>query len=381
MFSNIFFIISVVFIAGLLIIRFVDFLKDLSLEKGKNKKSRKSFILLFFTIIVLLTTSYLLIKREFSFPSNTANPKIPYYKNPEFWNDYNNFRDKNLTKFYDPHFFIINVFFGNWEKIEEVAFEIKEVPNGFEIMSKTDWLTYNNDSIMTIRTNNSNSEDTYRYYFNADNKLAKIESRNSTHNYNYNPEGRFMEYTVFSNRTLVEKHTVTLNQGHDFTISKFDSSGILFEEEIREHDLRGFLKKVSLREKVSTQSPFSFVSEKEIDFDKTAIKNFHFQNDKQEVNIKYLKGNKEEKLIYEKGFNQLILQPNWAIGEGSEFIESKYKYDKNDNWIIYINYVNNIAYYLILRKFTYKDGTVTGGIDPDNPQMRDSIKELLYKKE
>ncbi|MCO6490866.1 MAG: hypothetical protein J5I98_20780 [Phaeodactylibacter sp.] len=359
-------------ILALLTFSFLGFFKNFIPQKIKEKKVSKILVISLMVLIPLMSIVYFFFSTASTFtlvPKNFG-AKTPYYKNPDYWNDYENYRNEQVTKIYNPHYWRLAIY-GQWEKIEEVGFNVKEIPAGFEITDKYLTSNFYNDSILTIEIKLSKETQNYKYHFNGEQKLRKIDGPDSkTYTYGYGSEGKFSEYSIFNKDGLYQRHTLTPLEGSNYKIAVFDSKGNLIEEEYREHNVFGFpinstVKK--LYEETYYEYPGKLKRTKWV-FKETEKFNFDHRGSEVIIHNKLLESGRERKMMIGKGYQRLLVQPNWQLGEDAKVKKWKLHFDPEDeydNWTVKVYYENNRAQKIDLRQITYKDGTVVGSINPE----------------
>ncbi|PHN04381.1 hypothetical protein [Flavilitoribacter nigricans] len=360
-------------ILSIFIANFWELFKNLlTVRNGSRSTKIIRTVLIIAAIAALVVIGYFTFfsSHSFSIPSINSQASQAYYNNPDYWHDYIHYRNDQFTKIYNPYYWRVAIY-GKWKKVEEVGYNVREVAEGYEVINKYLISEFSNDSILTVKIRQSNKTQEYRYYFDDQQRLNKIEGPNSeAHLYSYENGNEIKEYSMFKKDGLEVRHTITSLGGKNYKVSIYDKNGTLISEEIREHDIFGFPSSATIlqlfqrehKELIGSQVEYKSV------FEETEKISFEYQGPERKRITRFLVRGQEATQVEGKGYQTLLYEPNWKLGEGSIIQKRQLRFnaeDKNDNWIVCIYFENSRAKTINLRQVTYNDGTVVGSIAPE----------------
>lgn len=366
MMKNIYLFITVALILSILIFHLGSIYRILFRDAVQRLKRSKFSVLLTIglsTIVVLL----ILASSLFGLFSMVPDSKRAYYKNPKYWHLYAHFRNEKITKFYTPAYQDIIAFYGDWEKVEEVFFDIEENPTGIIVKeNKPTRVEFHNDSLLTMKLLLEDTTESYHHIFDESGNLIKIESDHSNEVWTYSYRGgRFFQYSHFAEGKIQERHVATYNGRYDYTLDVAESDGAFDYKIVVEHDFKGLPKRQTYIKEFEKPGLFLQQEKTRTVFEAYKIAEMSYRRENQTTTSYSLESDSETKIVIGAGRSILQKESAWKAGEDYKVFKRDFEYDQQGNWIKVILYKNNIAYAMGLRKITYRDGTSSGGINPE----------------
>lgn len=335
--NNLFFYVSILLIASLLIWRLIS-----SLKKFLPQNQTISPVLLGVVIIIFLASIL-------GFSKVTGVIQVDDFRDDIRFYDYaSHYWGEEVVKVNYPPKKSTVYFYGEIATIEckEHTLEpkIDSILIGEEYVHETSTF-YPSDSIVTV---GDNGDEYHKYYFDDQKNLKKMTVLDSGHlycyKYSYDESNKLIRYDRYQEDTLSEVTTRTYGKNL-FEDRSVTPNGVFIDSNKFITDGR----KIKVRENIA------------IDEERNELLPYwtiYMEYDGSEHIEKYERDGTTRKTTYENGVVKTNI-PDWEGQDGDKWYV-KNKFDEKGNWIERMIFKNGIPAWLESRMITYRDGTTSG---------------------
>ena len=333
-------LLSIILITTLLVSLFVD---RFIYKRFKEKSLYKYLGSGIFVLALIITIGFLIIRSD--------NVVTKYYQDPNYWHSYIQYKNDRITKIKNPTLVEFMAIYDNWKIIEEINYEVEFSSGVLKIRNPSLILEFKNvnDTVIRAKYRNLDFENEFKYSFNSEGNIIEYEMPNEKLYYEYDNYNRLIKYIEFSNGEELDRHTIEYSN-NDYVVSFFAQQESYYGKMEVKHNKDG----LPIGSYFTAKDDPDFLINHEFSYQGEIRTDIFYE--------KYPGTENQTKNIVGKG---LETQREVKITEGTS-IEYRYKYDQHGNWIISLSYQNNVPFWLVLRKITYQDRSISGTIDTTN---------------